>query len=92
VKATTASQHEGAEADLDQWCRFSKAIRKVGEDSMCDQSQLPQFLAAIAQLAARDDLAAVILHLNDTYQIEARPPDTPGMARIASLVQRVTTR
>ena len=44
---------------------------------------------AIKDLAARNDLAAVILHLNDTYQIEARPPDIPGMARVATAVECV---
>ena len=34
-------------------------------------------------------MAAVILHLNDTYQIEERPPDIPGMARIAEAVRLI---
>ena len=46
-------------------------------------------LRFIAELAARNDLAAVILHLNDTYQIEERPPDIPGMARIAEAVRLI---
>jgi 2',3'-cyclic-nucleotide 2'-phosphodiesterase (5'-nucleotidase family) len=55
-------------------------------------SELPERLTdAIVDLAGRNDLAAVILHLNDTYQIEARPPDIPGMARIATAVQLVTS-
>jgi hypothetical protein len=36
----------------------------------------------IAALADEDDLAAVLIHLNDTYRIEERLPDVPGMARI----------
>jgi 2',3'-cyclic-nucleotide 2'-phosphodiesterase (5'-nucleotidase family) len=31
----------------------------------------------------------VILHLNDTYQIEERPPDIPGMAQIAEAVRLI---
>jgi 2',3'-cyclic-nucleotide 2'-phosphodiesterase (5'-nucleotidase family) len=56
-----------------------------------EQTELPRRLTdRIEDLVARNDLAAAIIHLNDTYQIEARPPDIPGMARIARLVQGVT--
>jgi 2',3'-cyclic-nucleotide 2'-phosphodiesterase (5'-nucleotidase family) len=51
---------------------------------------LRRLVDAIQHLAAKDDLAAVILHLNDTYQIEARPPDIPGMSRLATAVNRIT--
>jgi 2',3'-cyclic-nucleotide 2'-phosphodiesterase (5'-nucleotidase family) len=44
----------------------------------------------IAALADEDDLAAVLIHLNDTYRIEERLPDVPGMARIATLVKRIS--
>src|SRR5215468_7501607 len=58
---------------------------------MSDQPEpLRRLTDAIEGLAARDDLAAVILHLNDTYQIEARPPDIPGLARVATAVERIT--
>jgi len=50
---------------------------------------LEGLLRSIADLASRNDLAAVLLHLNDTYQIEERPPDIPGMARIAEAVRLV---
>jgi 2',3'-cyclic-nucleotide 2'-phosphodiesterase (5'-nucleotidase family) len=57
---------------------------------MSDQPEpLGRLTDAIKDLAARNDLAAVILHLNDTYQIEARPPDIPGMARVATAVECV---
>jgi 2',3'-cyclic-nucleotide 2'-phosphodiesterase (5'-nucleotidase family) len=59
---------------------------------LSDQSELPQRLVtAIQNAAARNDLAAVILHLNDTYRVEPRLPDIPGLARIAQLVQLVTS-
>lgn len=58
---------------------------------MPDQPEpLRRMIDAIESLAARQDLAAVILHLNDTYQIEARPPDIPGMARVAMAVECIT--
>ncbi len=44
-------------------------------------------LRRISWLIRQDDLAAVLVHLNDTYLIEDRPPDVPGLARIAALVK-----
>jgi hypothetical protein len=36
----------------------------------------------------KDAWEPVILHLNDTYRIEARLPDIPGMANAAALITR----
>jgi 2',3'-cyclic-nucleotide 2'-phosphodiesterase (5'-nucleotidase family) len=48
-----------------------------------------RLIDSIRRQAARDDLAAVILHINDTYRIEPRLPDVPGLARFAQLVKTV---
>ena len=44
-------------------------------------------LRRISWLIRRDDLAAVMIHLNDLYLIEDRPGQIPGLARIAALVK-----
>lgn len=44
-------------------------------------------LRRISWLIRRDDLAAVLIHLNDLYLIEDRPGQIPGLARIAALVK-----
>ncbi len=46
----------------------------------------------IDKMAAENDLAAVLIHFNDTYILEERESGLPGMARIATLIQRVRTR
>lgn len=56
-------------------------------------------LSRIDGLIRADDLAAVIVHLNDTYRIEERTrrvgsqeqPILPGMARLAALFRRIRT-
>jgi 5'-nucleotidase, C-terminal domain len=48
-----------------------------------------RLMESIRRQAAGDDLAAVILHVNDTYRIEPRLPDVPGLARFAQLVRTV---
>lgn len=50
---------------------------------------LQRFGRRIVELTQRDDLAAVFIHLNDTYLIEGRPQGLPGLARVASFVKRV---
>ena len=44
-------------------------------------------LRRISWLIRRDDLAAVMIHLNDLYLIEDRPGQIPGLARVAALVK-----
>jgi 2',3'-cyclic-nucleotide 2'-phosphodiesterase (5'-nucleotidase family) len=44
-------------------------------------------LSRISWLIRRGDLAAVLVHMNDTYLIEDRLPDVPGLARIAAVVK-----
>jgi 2',3'-cyclic-nucleotide 2'-phosphodiesterase (5'-nucleotidase family) len=39
--------------------------------------------------ADADNLAGVIVHLNDTYLIEARAPRLPGMARVAGVIGEI---
>ncbi|CAN7773406.1 bifunctional metallophosphatase/5'-nucleotidase [Variovorax sp. LjRoot175] len=50
-------------------------------------SKLRSLVRHLDEVAASGDLAAVLVHLNDTYLIEARPPEVPGMARIARLLK-----
>jgi 2',3'-cyclic-nucleotide 2'-phosphodiesterase (5'-nucleotidase family) len=50
-------------------------------------SKLRQLVSHLDVLAESGDLAAVLVHLNDTYLIEARPPHVPGLARIARLIK-----
>jgi hypothetical protein len=52
-------------------------------------NSLDDVLQDVERLAADDNLAAVLIHLNDTYFIDARPPDVPGMARVAGLTHAV---
>ena len=53
---------------------------------------LEDVTAAIEGLAARDNLAAVLIQLNDTYLIdERRDSGIPGMARVSGLVGAVRT-
>ena len=50
-------------------------------------SKLRRLVRHLDDLVASGDLAAVLVHLNDTYLIEARPPNLPGLARIARLIK-----
>ena len=50
-------------------------------------SKLRRLVRHLDELVAGGDLAAVLVHLNDTYLIEARPPHLPGLARIARLIK-----
>jgi hypothetical protein len=50
---------------------------------------LPNLLDNIRRMADEDDLAAVIVHLNDTYVIEESERRLPGMARVATVVDMV---
>ena len=46
----------------------------------------------IETMAAKDDLAAVLIHFNDTYLLEGRcstSSELPGMARILTLIRNV---
>ena len=52
-------------------------------------AQINWLIKQIRRLIARKDLAAVIIHMNDTYRIEERDPDVPGMARVAKLIERI---
>ena len=53
---------------------------------------LPEVLSDIERQAAEGNLAAVVIHLNDTYFIDARPPDIPGLARVSGLVHNIRER
>jgi 2',3'-cyclic-nucleotide 2'-phosphodiesterase (5'-nucleotidase family) len=49
-----------------------------------------EVVSAISELAEKGNLAAVLIHLNDTYLIEERKESgIPGMARIAGLIHTV---
>lgn len=48
---------------------------------------LRRLLSRLKDLLRQDDLAAVIVHLNDTYLIEERLPELPGLARVARLIK-----
>lgn len=50
---------------------------------------LEQILEEIEKLGAAANLAAVIVHCNDTYFVDERPPQIPGMSRIATLVHTI---
>jgi 2',3'-cyclic-nucleotide 2'-phosphodiesterase (5'-nucleotidase family) len=50
---------------------------------------LEEILSDIKQLAAQDNLASVLIHMNDTYFIDERSPDIPGMARVAGLARTI---
>jgi 2',3'-cyclic-nucleotide 2'-phosphodiesterase (5'-nucleotidase family) len=53
-----------------------------------ESKQLNDILHEIESLADADNLAAVLIHINDTYFIDERPDSgVPGMARIAGLVE-----
>ena len=56
---------------------------------MSRSSSLQSVLAEVEDLAARDNLGAVLIHLNDTYFIDERPPNIPGMPRVAGLIHTV---
>ena len=56
---------------------------------MKGSSSLDEIVLDIKQLADRDNLACVLIHLNDTYFIDEREPDIPGMARVAGLAQKL---
>lgn len=50
---------------------------------------MEKILEEIEKLGAAGNLAAVIVHCNDTYFIDERPPQIPGMSRVATLVHAV---
>ena len=50
---------------------------------------LVDILSDIQQLVDQDNLASVLIHMNDTYFIDERPPDIPGMARVAGLAKTI---
>ena len=50
-------------------------------------SVLRRLVRHLDALAQDGDLAAVLIHLNDTYPIESRLPGIPGMSRIARLIK-----
>ena len=51
-------------------------------------SSLPEILAEIERQARDGNLAAVLVHMNDTYLIDDGP-DRPGMARVAGLTRAI---
>lgn len=53
---------------------------------------LAALLARIDRLADDGNLAAVLVHVNDTYVADAQPPRLPGLARVAGLVAAVRAR
>ena len=55
-------------------------------------SELERIRQSLDQLISRDELAAAVIHLNDTYRIEERLPGTPGLARVASLVDEIRSK
>jgi 2',3'-cyclic-nucleotide 2'-phosphodiesterase (5'-nucleotidase family) len=57
------------------------------EERMAGPISIARRLQRIAWLIHRNDLAAVIVHLNDLYLIEDRPDEIPGLARIATLIK-----
>jgi Calcineurin-like phosphoesterase len=54
-------------------------------------ADLTRLRRRISELIDSKELAAAIIHLNDTYRIEQRLPAAPGLPRIASLVEEITT-
>ena len=53
-------------------------------------SSLDDVLVKISQTAQTGNLAAVLVHLNDTYFIEERSDsEIPGMARVAGLIKTI---
>ena len=50
------------------------------------------FYSELENLLSEDDLGAVIIHMNDTYQIEERRVgdrlELPGFARIAEFIRK----
>jgi 2',3'-cyclic-nucleotide 2'-phosphodiesterase (5'-nucleotidase family) len=54
---------------------------------MINSRSLGAIIADIQSLAREDNLACVLVHFNDTYFIDERPPEIPGMARVAGAVR-----
>ncbi|MFM0631530.1 metallophosphoesterase [Paraburkholderia xenovorans] len=46
-------------------------------------------LTGITRIADDNNLAGVIVHMNDTYLIESREPRLPGMARVAGMIREI---
>jgi 2',3'-cyclic-nucleotide 2'-phosphodiesterase (5'-nucleotidase family) len=59
------------------------------DDRLVQTNSLTVVRERIAGLADAGNLAAVIIHLNDTYLIEERPPRIPGLAKIAGTIGEI---
>src|SRR5579872_3524509 len=58
--------------------------------SMKHSHSLHEIRERIANLASEDNLAAVLIHMNDTYFIdERRDSGIPGMARLAGMAAEI---
>ena len=50
---------------------------------------ITQIVDEIHKMGSTGDLAAVLVHFNDTYFIDERPPCIPGMARVAGMIDQL---